>query len=54
MTNQLKYCRYKGYKLQVLNIHNNVANTVTGDYETGKNLNMECQDRDRFVLEYTR
>ena len=50
MSNKIKYCRFKGFKLQVLNIQNEIANLITSDWATGKLLNMEFQDRDRIVM----
>jgi len=45
----IQYCRYKGFKLQVLSFDNKTVNTITSDWHTGNELRMNCEDRDRFT-----
>ena len=45
----LQFCRYKGFKLQVLSFDNQMVNAITSDWHTGNELRMNCEDRDRFT-----
>lgn len=49
MDNQIKYCRYKGYLLQVQSETFDKINVVTSDWGTGTILKLICHDRDHFT-----
>jgi hypothetical protein len=54
MNNRTKYCRYKNYLLQVQTETLDNIYVVTSDWETGKNLDLICHDRDHFTKEIPR
>lgn len=51
MNSRTKYCRYRNYILQIQTETLENINVVTGDWETGKNLDLICHDRDHFTKE---
>lgn len=54
MNSRTKYCRYRNYKLQVQTEALDKINVITEDWETGKNLDLICHDRDFFTKEISK